>query len=310
MSAIDISYYQQHPDFAQVRAAGVSLVIMKAGGGEGGRLYADSVYVANRAAARAVGLAVGSYFFNGPVDPTAAADFHMTIADWRPGDIIAIDVENNGSYTHWTPAMVFTWCSRIVAHGVPADRVLVYMSSSLLGAGWGSLVGLGVGLWVAQYGPNDGNPHSVPSSAPWPSWNLWQYTSAAGCPGVAGNVDTNQIAPSWASSSSILLEEDDMFSDADRQMLTGLNERTRQLEAAVLGLIDGVPTTLNPDVNFGQSVLYGLQEARKGVQAIVDKVPAVSSTGGTDLTPVLTAVENVSTLVKAIPVAPRTFVAQ
>ena len=90
MSAIDISYWQHHPDFSQALGAGVSLVIPKCGGGEGGRLYTDSVYVVNRDAARAVGLAVGSYFFNGPVDPSAAADMQMRIVDWRPGDVVAV----------------------------------------------------------------------------------------------------------------------------------------------------------------------------------------------------------------------------
>ena len=202
MSAIDISYWQHYPDFAQVRSSDATLVILKCGGGEGGRLYQDSVYATNRAAARAHGLAVGSYFFNGPVDPVQAADFQMSIADWQSGDVVAIDVENNGSTAHWTVGQVYAWCARILAHGVPADRIAVYMSSSLLSAGWGSVVALGVKLWVAQYGPNDGAAHSVPGSGPWSSWSLWQFTSALGRPGIVGNVDTNQIASSWASDGS------------------------------------------------------------------------------------------------------------
>lgn len=205
MTAIDISYWQHHPDFAQVHASGVGLVIMKCGGGEGGSLYADSVYVANRAAARAQGLAVGSYFFNGPVDPLAAADFQFSVIDWHAGDVVALDVENNGNQQHWNPSQVLAWCQRILSHGVPADRVLVYMSAGLLSLGWDAVAALGVGLWVAQYGPNDGAQHSTPGSGPWSSWSLWQYTSATTCPGIVGNVDTNIISPSWASSSETLL---------------------------------------------------------------------------------------------------------
>lgn len=205
MSAIDISYWQNYPDFGQVRNSSTTLVILKCGGGEGGSFYRDSRYIRNRDTARAVGLAVGSYFFNGPVNPTAAADFQFSIIDWRAGDIVAIDVENNGSQPPWNPAQVLAWCQRMIAHGVPANRLLVYMSSSLLGAGWGAVAALGTGLWVAQYGPNDGNAHSIPGSGPWGSWALWQYTSVGTVPGIVGYVDMNQISPSFASSSETIL---------------------------------------------------------------------------------------------------------
>ena len=205
MTAIDISYWQHHPDFAQVHGAGVTLVIMKCGGGEAGRLYEDSVYADNRSAARAQGLAVGSYFFNGPVDPVAAADFQFSVIDWQPGDVVAIDVEGNGVQPRWNPSQVFAWCQRILAHGVPAGRILVYMSSSVLGAGWDAVAGLGVGLWVAQYGPNDGNAHSVPGSGPWSSWVLWQFTSRGTVPGIAGSIDMNQVSPTFASSGETIV---------------------------------------------------------------------------------------------------------
>jgi len=223
MSAIDTSYWNGHPIFGQVRAAGVTLVIMKCGGGEGGRLYGDSVYVANREAARAVGLAVGSYFFNGPVDPSAAADMQMRIVDWRPGDVVAIDIENNGNQRHWTPAEAMIWVQRILAHGVPADRIFVYMSAGLLGLGWDAIAALGVRVWVAQYGPNDGAMHSTPGSGPWSGYTLWQWTSVASCPGIVGNVDMNVISSLWASAGETPItsiptpppylapQEDDMF---------------------------------------------------------------------------------------------------
>lgn len=241
MTVIDISYWQGHPDFAQVKAAGVSLVIMKCGGGEGGRLYTDSVYLANRSAARAHGIPVGSYFFNGPVAPTAAADFQWSIIDWRPGDIVALDVENSTGVTRWAPAQVLAWVNRILAHGVPASQILVYMSSSvtqlrvtpraLPGSAWLDVVATGVGLWVAQYGTNSGTPQLAPSIAGWSSWALWQYTSTATCPGIAGHVDTNQIAPGW-SGNGTPIGEDEMQAD----------ERAA-LFAVKAALLDGRPET-------------------------------------------------------------------
>ena len=218
MTVIDTSYWQDHPDFNLVRSSGVTDVIMKCGGGEAGRLYVDGVYQANRAAARASGLGSGSYFFNGPVDPVAAADFQMSIIDWQPGNIVALDVENNGNTPHWTPSQASAWAQRILAHGVPTHLIYVYMSSSVLGVGWWAIVNLGVQLWVAQYGPNDGQAHSQPSSGPWPGYTLWQFTSTATCPGVSGYVDTNQFGPAFAGTGNTPITEDDMSAAAEAQI--------------------------------------------------------------------------------------------
>lgn len=210
MTAIDISYWQSHPNFAQVKAAGVTLVIMKAADGEGKSIVDDSVYVANRTAARAQGLAVGSYYFNGPaVSPTAAADHMMGIIDWHDGDVVAIDVEGAAGIV-WNPGQVLQWVNQIKAHGVPPQAILVYMSSSLTKSqNWAAVVATGARLWVAQYGTNNGQPQGAPSIGYWPSWTLWQYTSVATCPGVSGHVDTNQIAAGWTPASTTPITEDE-----------------------------------------------------------------------------------------------------
>ena len=320
MSAIDISYWQHHPDFAQIRNSGVSLVIMKCGGGEGGSVYTDSVYVANRNAARAVGLAVGSYFFNGPVDPVAAADYQFNVIDWRAGDVVAIDVENSGNQQHWNPGQVLAWCQRMVAHGVPANRLLVYMSSSLLGAGWGAVALAGTRLWVAQYGSNDGAAHSTPGSGPWPSWALWQYTSVATVPGIVGDVDMNQISPTFASSAETILiptrplGADTMrvirsasgtiatITDSAGAKVWSLAQITRAAaEAKVfnptadyIAVTDDELTVLIDEANFRKTVVTA---------TTVTSAPV-------DNTAVLAALAELKALIAAEPLAPRTFIAQ
>lgn len=199
MLAIDTSYWQGHPDFAAVKAAGVGLVIMKAADGEGANFVDDSVYVANREAARAQDLAVGSYYFNGhAASPTAAADHLMAINDWRHGDVVAIDVEG-GAGVMWNPAQTLEWVNRILAHGVPADHVLVYMSTTPNHAlDWSQVAATGVGLWIAQYGANNGIPQNSPVVAHWPTWTLWQYSSVkptgAAPAGLNTNLDLNIVA--------------------------------------------------------------------------------------------------------------------
>ena len=206
MSVIDISFYQGHPDFGQVKSAGITTVIMKCADGEGGTIVDDSMYVANRASARAVGLAVGSYFFNGnALSPSASAAHQWAIIDWHPGDLVAIDVEG-GSGIVWNVGQVAEWCRWMLARGVPAGQLLVYMSSSLEHSlDWSPVVALGVQLWVAQYGANDGTPGNLPTLAHWPSWALWQYTSTKTWPGISGHVDTSTFSPSFASLTETLI---------------------------------------------------------------------------------------------------------
>ena len=328
MSAIDISYWQHHPDFAQVHGSGVTLTILKCGGGEGGSLYTDSVYVANRNAARAVGLSVGSYFFNGPVDPVAAADYQFNVIDWRASDVVAIDVENSGNQQHWNPGQVLAWCQRMVAHGVPANRLLVYMSSSLLGAGWGAVALAGTRLWVAQYGPNDGNAHSIPGSGPWPEWSMWQYTSVATCPGIVGNVDTNQVSSTWASISETLITPDapklgalDMpkvisVAGGTIAFVTELSGRyytsAADFSLAANRAVYGEVTGLTPDQ---VTTLVNEANARGAAFAAAKAIPApapvtVPAPATVDLSGITAALAEVTALVKSFPAPPRTFVAQ
>lgn len=330
MSAIDISYWQHSPNFAQVRNAGVSLVIMKCGGGEGGRLYTDSVYVGNRAAARAVGLAVGSYFFNGPVDATAAADYQFSIIDWHTGDVVAIDVENNGSQPHWTPGQVLAWCTRMIAHGVPASRILVYMSSSVLTAGWNAVVALGVGLWVAQYGPNDGSPHSLPSAAPWPAWSLWQYSSVGSVPGIAGSIDMNQISPSFASGGETPLTPSTTSGDDTMRVIRSTSGTIATITDSAGAKVWSLPQITRAAAEakvFNPTGTYiDVSDAELTVlieEANLRKTVATVTGASVDLTPVLDAIKAIPVgtpatvnltpvldAIKAIPASPRTFIAQ
>lgn len=276
MSAIDISYWQHHPDFAAVKASGVKRVLMRAADGEGGTIVDDSVYIANRTAARAVGLAVGSYFFNGnATTPSAAAAHQWSIIDWRPGDIVAVDIEGAAGI-EWSVGQALEWCHWMLNQGVPAALIFVYMSSSVDTSAWGPVWALGVQPWIAQYGPNDGNAHTPPSVP----WAMWQYTSVASCPGVVGNVDTNQIAPSWASLSSTLLGADMALDDSDKAFINlALAYVVRQI-AGTDEYVDS-PLTIKQvrgDIGYRDSALAKIQASISGITpgASVDLAPILA----------------------------------
>ena len=247
MTVIDISRYQGAVDFNAVKGDGVSRVIAKMGGGDAG-VYVDARWASNRDGIRAAGLDLGSYFFNGPGDtPTQAADFQFANIDWRPGDLVVIDVEGHG--VAYSPAQAYEWATRMRTHGVPASDLMIYISRSVEnGQDFSQIKSLGVELWVADYGTNTGQPGTPPRTVNWPSWALWQYTSNGSVAGVPGRVDMSQIAPEWAGSNVTPLNNNPRLRDIMR-LLPQDNTSTYFLEVEGVGLYT-VPDQGTADILF------------------------------------------------------------
>jgi GH25 family lysozyme M1 (1,4-beta-N-acetylmuramidase) len=210
MLVIDISYSQStNIDFVALRAAGVQGVIMKATGSNTGSQYVDSKYRWFLPRARAAGLKIGHYHFNGYGDPTSDANFFCSNIGYVPGDLLALDCESEGSMPYWGPEKANVFHAQVARRlGIYSDT---YMSSSVTKAqNWSSTVSMGSGLWVAQYGTNSGTPGSAPDIRYWPSWKLWQFTSNAIISGYAGRLDANitQDNIKWAGGGSKPIEED------------------------------------------------------------------------------------------------------
>jgi len=172
----DISKWQGNPNFNSYKAQGATGVIHKAGGSNAGR-YTDSQYRNNAPAIRAAGLALGHYWFNGEGDPTQDADYFVAnLASYVKGDILVLDVENEGSMPHWNVDQALAWLRRVYAR--TGTKAHVYMSSSVTrSGGWERVAAEGYPLWVASYGSNNGAQGSSPSIGGWANWSGWQYTS-------------------------------------------------------------------------------------------------------------------------------------
>lgn len=218
---VDISRWQgviPTSTFRAWKAAGVARVVVKAGGADSG-IYKDADHDQNVANARAAGLDIDHYFFNGPGDPAAHARAFVAYAAPRSGDRLWYDVENEGSMPHATPAAAATFGATTKALcGILAG---LYMSSSVTkSANWSGNVALGQELWVAQYGVNDGDPHGAPSIGYWKAYTYWQYTSNETLPSYGGRLDASlpssarvlTSAPAAAPTSSQPLEDDMAYS--------------------------------------------------------------------------------------------------
>lgn len=214
MSAVDLSRWQgviPSPVFAQWRAAGVTLIILKVGGSDSGSRYRDSTFSPNLGNATAAGLPVDGYWFNGTTDPAGDVQYAHNIVP--AGMRIWLDVESEGAMPHWTPAQLEAAAKEAQALAHPVG---VYMSSSVTyAADWSSCAW--IPLWVANYSSKS------PPAVKYFTEVMWQFTSTAHLPGYGGNLDESEILTAAAGGNPTPLTEVDMQAD-ERQWLQDLHD--------------------------------------------------------------------------------------
>jgi GH25 family lysozyme M1 (1,4-beta-N-acetylmuramidase) len=190
---IDVGSSQAGIDLNAFDGNGGGFVIVKQGGANtGGSPYVAPRYTEQLQAARAAGLPVGHYWFNGQeVSVEEQAQFFNDTAQVELGDIIALDIESEPSTNTraFSPAEATTWIEG-VHKKYPGVKVVLYMNVPTINAAdWSGLTDNP--LWVASFGENDGSIGSIPSTGPWPEWTIWQYSSTARVPGFGGAIDAN-----------------------------------------------------------------------------------------------------------------------
>ena len=192
LKGIDISHWQKGIDLG---AIDVDFVIIKATEGNG---YTDVMCDTFYQKAKSLGKKLGVYHFARPdLGNTAEAEadwfiketlgYHkeaMLVLDWESGDLTNVA---------WAKA----WLDRV--YSKTGVKPVIYMSASVMhSADWSSVVNADYGLWVANYGTNDGTAQeSVFNRYPlkyWSFYALWQYTSKGRLNGYNGNLDLNYFS--------------------------------------------------------------------------------------------------------------------
>ena len=192
LKGIDISHHQKGIDLG---AIDTDFVICKATEGNG---YTDEMCDTFYQKAKSLGKKLGVYHFARPDlgnSAEAEADwfvketlgYHkeaMLILDWESGNL---------QDTTWARK----WLDRV--YSKTGVRPVIYMSASVMrSANWGDVVAGDYGLWVANYGTNDGTAQdSVFDKYPlkyWDFYALWQYTSKGKLNGYNGNLDLNYFS--------------------------------------------------------------------------------------------------------------------
>lgn len=198
---IDVSEHQGVLNWDAIEAAyrgGQILgVIMRAGYGTATGMQKDGQFDRNRNDARQRGIPRQFYGFAYPGRSSGAvqgAGMAAIIGQLEAGESVSLDMEDEPTYGRRLVASDVSWalefCNTLKAALGP--KPLVYMNSDVLGRfDWTPLVKADYGLWLANYGPNNGQQNGDgPSAGQWPFWAIWQYTSRGNVAGIFP-VDTN-----------------------------------------------------------------------------------------------------------------------
>ncbi|RFC72194.1 glycoside hydrolase family 25 protein [Streptomyces sp. AcE210] len=161
LRGIDVSSYQSTFD-----TEGQSFVFIKA---TEGRSYVNPRLTAQTKLARDGGCVVGFYHFLWPGNLTAQAEYFVSKAPEKPGDLLAVDWETTGEGTRASNAEKDRFI-REVKRLRPHHRVLLYTNRNFwLNVDTTSYAG--DGLWIADY-TTAGKPRIKAA------WKFHQYTDS------------------------------------------------------------------------------------------------------------------------------------
>ena len=169
LNCCDVSNWQ-----AVGAADGFDGVIIKATEGTG---YVDPKCDAHYQRAKEHCKLLGVYHYARPDLGTTAEDeaqyFVDNIKGYIKEAILVLDWE---SANKWDVNWAKRWLDKV--YQLTGVKPLIYMSSSVTFAyDWSSVVAADYGLWVANYGNNDGSDHGCPEVGYWGVVAMHQYTS-------------------------------------------------------------------------------------------------------------------------------------
>jgi lysozyme len=182
---VDVSNWQSVINWPKVAAAGYRFAICKASEADD---FVDPYFVPNFAGLKAVGMLRGSYHFARPElnpEPTVEANHFIDVVGpyLEAGDVVALDIESgSGNLLNWT----LGWLRHVEAR--LGFKPLLYSGHWFMQPHGleGNTELAGYGLWYASYQATMPDPPT-----PWPFIAIWQNSSNATVPGVAGNCDTD-----------------------------------------------------------------------------------------------------------------------
>ena len=186
IKGIDISYAQTKIDFAKIKAAGVDFVIIRAGYGRNVN-QKDKMFESHYAGAKAVGLAVGCYWYSYATnadDARLEAEACLEVIKGKQFDYpVYFDIEESRQATLGKAAITGitkAFCEAVEKAGY---FVGIYSYASFLKNFINEEILKRYDVWVAHTGVNAPN-YNLP-------YGIWQYSHTERIDGYNGNIDCN-----------------------------------------------------------------------------------------------------------------------
>lgn len=194
---VDVSSYQKEVDWQQVKDAGFSFAMLRAGFrgyGANGLMKEDSFAQINYQNAKAAGLQVGAYFFSQAITVEEAieeAQFLLEIVkDWEldmplvfDWECLADNYRTVGVGARQLTDFAKAFCETIKGAG---HRVMVYFNPNQSRKDMYLSELTDYGFWLAMYSDNMNYAYNV---------DMWQYTRSGSVPGIRGKADINLYFP-------------------------------------------------------------------------------------------------------------------
>ena len=196
---LDVSNWQGNIDYAQVKAAGIDVVYIKA---SEGTTYKDPYFERNYANAKANGLKVGFYHFVTATNVQSARNqaqfFASVISGKSPDCKLAMDFEQFRGGISVSEINEISKAFLETVQQLTRKEVVIYSNLNDAQTVFSRELANQYPLWVAYWGSESG---LLNSSSHWQNWEGWQYTSRGIVAGVNGYVDRNRFTE------NIFLEE-------------------------------------------------------------------------------------------------------
>lgn len=199
---IDISEHQGNINWdllgAAFNAGELDGVIMRAGYGTATGMQIDAQFRRNRQEAINRGIPRQFYGFSYPGRSGGAVQARgmaAIIGRLNAGESVSNDMEDEPTYGRRLVASDVAWAKEFndTLQSLLGPIPLTYMNSDVLARfDWSPLVKADSGLWLANYGANNGTPGTKPASGEWPFIAIWQYSSRGSVRGIFP-LDMNQF---------------------------------------------------------------------------------------------------------------------